>query len=214
MKDKKNKKVPEIAVFEQIKTGATKSGNQFAFCRYKGRGILISKEIVDQLDLTFDSESYKIGKDKIILTKSDRDKVLILKLRVPPKTWFGLEEVKANLKKGVKWSEIESFLESPTYKVDYVTNKDFGSFLSLKPKKFYAFNDKHRIHFYPGNSIKNAGGIGEDVKSYIEKNKERLIFRSFEKSDETVFYRFYLRKVKNSFKPNKAEGKEPSGFVL
>jgi len=194
------KMIPKEIVFRKIKTGVTRKGTEFAFCSYKGRGVLIEKEMLEVLGEDFNAKRYKIFSNKIRLKKTSKSSVLKIYLNVEPRLWYQLEGIRSALKEGITWTILKKQLEKTDLDLTEVEGNSYGRFLSIRPSGLYLVNDTHKINIYPGNSLKNTGMNGLSLMEYIDKNDESLIFKSFKKDDSRVYYRMYLRKYKNRFK--------------
>jgi len=198
----KVKKTPKVISFTPIKAGVSKTGIEYSFCKSHGMGIkegvFIEKRMLDKLNIDSTSFSYKIGTNQFIIEKTIKGSFYKFHLRVPPKLWFQIDSLKKEFKNGVDWETIKKEVKNVELELEEIKNSRFGNFISIQPIDVYLRKKIHQIHLYPGKSIKNSSLKELSLLDYIEKNKDRITFKSFSKEDN-IFYRFYLRKIKNSY---------------
>jgi len=186
------------ATFVQIKTGIAKSGTHFAFCKYKGRGCILSKELIEAVDLSFDAKEYTISKDRVILKKTSSENNLRMFLKVSKKMWYEIGELKKNLIKGIAWKDFDKEIRQAGLLMEEINIGIYGKFLAIRPPYLYLTNKKlHHINMWSGNSIKQDIADDSTLLDYLEKNHNRVICKSFGEEDK-VYYRCYLKKLKNS----------------
>jgi hypothetical protein len=194
--------------FKVIKRGQTKAGKKFVFCQSHGKGVLIEESMAKALELNFGDDVFNIPVDKIFINKTDKEDIFKLFLKVPPYMWYGLENLRDDLEDGISYEEFQKAVNEADLETQEVVHSKFGRFIAVRPGDGYRIDDRHRINIYPGNSVKNFGFGKMSLLEFIEKNKNRLTFKSFEQGDK-IYNRFYLRKVKNSFvrkaRPTKSE---------
>lgn len=202
----KVKKTPKVISFTPIKAGVTETGIEYIFCKSYGMGIkegvFIEKRMLDKLNIDSNSFSYKIGTNQFMIEKTVKGIFYKFHLRVPPKLWFQIEGLKKKFKNGVDWETVKKEVENEELELEEIKNSRFGNFISIQPIDVYLTKKIHQIHLYPGKSIKDSGMNKLSLLDYIEKNKDRITFKYFSKGDN-IFYRFYLRKIKNSYNKNK-----------
>ncbi len=192
----------ELINFKKIKLGVTKTGIKYVFCTLKGKGIIIEKTVLKELDLKCKAENYTISTNRYFLEKLNKKGISRLKLKVPPVMWKKIKELRLLLLDGLTWSELTHLVNDAKLTFSEVSHSEHGRFISIRPSESYKIDSRHKLNFYPGKSIMNSGIEEQNLLKYIEKNKKRLIFRSFEKNDR-FYHRLYLQKVNNSFKTRK-----------
>jgi hypothetical protein len=192
--------------FRVMKRGQTQKGKKFVFCQSHGKGILIEEGMAIALELNFTDEVFNIPVDKFYINKTDKEDIYKLFLKVPPSMWYGLENLKIDLEDGIWCRDFQKVVSEAGLDTQEVVHPKFGRFIAVRPSDTYRIDDRHRINIYPGNSIKNFGLRKLSLLEFIEKYQKRITFKSFTQGDK-VYYRFYLRKIKNSFMPKEKSKK-------
>ncbi|MDF1868345.1 MAG: hypothetical protein P1U70_26215 [Saprospiraceae bacterium] len=203
-----NKKNPKVITFEPLKIGKTETGVEYIFCKTNGmgirEGIFIEKKMLDKLEIDTKSLFLKIATDKFIVEKTVSGDFYKFYLRVPAKMWFQIKSLKKELEDGIDWETLKEVAKKGNLELKEIKSSRYGSFISILPNDLYSINQEHKINIYPGNSVKNSGSKNTSLIQYIDKNQDRITFKSFSKGGK-VYYRFYLRKVKNSYKKNEED---------
>ena len=198
-----NKKNPKEITFEPIKFGKTKNGVEYIFCKSNGmgirEGIFIEKRMLDKLGIDTKALFFKITTDKFIVEKTIRGDFYKFHLRVPAKMWYRIKNLKEELEDGIDLETLQEEVVEGKLELKEINNSRFGKFILIQPNEIYLANQAHQIKFFPGNSIKKSRLEDASLIQYIETNQDRITFKSFSKG-EKIYYRFYLRKIKNSFK--------------
>lgn len=111
-------------------------------------------------------------------------------------------EVSEKLERGVSWSELQELIliEHSDSVLEFGSHKEYGPFLSWKKMtKLAGLTIPGFIaNFYLGNSIKSTLKVDESLELFIQKNAERVVFRTFENEEGKTFYRIYLRKLERN----------------
>lgn len=203
-----NKKKSKVITFEPLKIGKTATGIEYIFCKSSGmgirEGIFIEKRMFDKIGIDAKSLFYKIATNKFIIEKTISGDFYKFYLRVPPKMWFQIEHLKKQLEKGIEWKTLKEEVKKGELELKEIKNSKYGNFISIQPNEVYLTNQNHKIKIYPGNSVKNSGLKDVSLIQYIDTNQDRITFKSFSKG-ETIYNRFYLRKMKNSYKKSEED---------
>jgi hypothetical protein len=205
LKKREIKNPPNFRLFKLIKQGKTKSGKGWLLCEYKGRKFLIEELALSYIAAKEVENGFEIDINKSVVVRTNDKGGLKLVPKVPPKLWFGLEEIKKKLAIGVNSDAISEIVAGSNLNLEIVENSRHGKFIAIQPDKIFHFDERHKIHIYPGKSVKEHGFENLSLIDFINKYDERLHFKAFEYEDKT-YYRFYLKKIKNSFKE---EDKKP-----
>jgi hypothetical protein len=118
-----------------------------------------------------------------------------------------LEEVgkvlEENMDGGILLPEFMSLIHEHDLTLSILQSEKYGVVLLLDVnKEVWGFKLKSKTSILPGSSIKNAMVQITNIKGaidFLSENKNRVVIRSFDRSDgKGKCYRYYLKKLKNT----------------
>ncbi len=102
------------------------------------------------------------------------------------------------LVKGILFKDYFKMARDNEFKLSGRYSKDYNLVFFLKANQEYWGQKWESRGIFPGNSIKPLfRGLDNDKKmQIIIENIDRVVVRAFQKKDKTVFFRYYLKKIK------------------
>ena len=195
---------PKLVKFSRIEQVITVDGKTTPINKkvvlYKdseGQKIAIEKKVLDLEKISIDTASFKMLPTKYSLNDTGIDQIYFFYLKVPNIVDEQLKKLKTDLIKGISWQVLNRNIQESILDISEADVGEYGKLISINIPAEYKTRNQYRINIYPGKSVKNSGFNGLSLLEYIDKNQDRLVFRSFKRKEKPnkLYYRFYLKKI-------------------